>query len=236
MNRFFLISFALTLTILGNPAAGSEKNKLSRELERLLGVHFKKHIMLPDSNLIIDFSSFTSIEDDMGQWDKIMIHPGKTAPRKGLQVIQIGFYLNGKFQKELGLQVRARTFQNVVIMREYVKRRERLHETDLTSVRLETTRMADGFFTDFADLSGMRAKKSLTVDETLTKNKVEPIPMVLRGGRIEIHFTKGGLKVVMPGILRQDGGKGDIVLVKCLETSRTYRARIISPKVVNVEL
>jgi len=70
----------------------------------------------------------------------------------------------------------------------------------------------------------------------ITENLVERLPVIARGGGVDIRFKRGLLEITTPGIARQDGKIGDEIRVKCVESKKSYTAKVIDAKTVLVNL
>ena len=86
------------------------------------------------------------------------------------------------------------------------------------------------------ELSGLRTTRLIQAGDVITENLVETLPVITRGGGVEIRFKRGLLEITTPGIARQDGKIGDEIRVKCVESKKSYTAKIIDAKTVLVDL
>lgn len=209
--------------------------KMTASIQAQLRDYFRAYFDMPDSNLVVEFSKVQKYADQMPKWDSLKLHPSKRPPKKGLQIVKFGFYLNGILQEEIGVNVRVRTFSDVAVCKQFVPRNRIILQQDLRIARLETTRMKEKYFSKFPDVVGMMTTKALSPGEIVTAENLRPRPLIVRGEKIQIHFSKHGVEIILPGIARQSGAKGETVLVKCTENKKTYSGTVISSEVVAVD-
>ena len=70
----------------------------------------------------------------------------------------------------------------------------------------DVTRDRDGFFTDAAQLDGLRTRRTLRPGSLLTRKHTERVPVVLRGGEITMVVETDNLRISALGTALQDGG------------------------------
>ncbi len=225
----------IVLALFSGAADAHPQHNLSAELVQVLHADFVSRLGLPGKDVMVEYASITKPVAELPAWDEMRVLPGKKPARTGLQMVRCGFFLHGKLQDEVAAKVRVRTFQNVVVCGELIGRHEVVSAREVKLERLETTRLAQNFYTAEDQVVGMRTRKVLRPGEMIKPAMIGPVPAVANGKHVKIHFNKGGVVLILPGVARQDGGIGDVIMVKCPENRKVYRGKIVNDETVVVD-
>jgi flagella basal body P-ring formation protein FlgA len=231
---FPYLAFSLLLTIQSVPveANGSSDARLHTAVKS----YALSQLDLPEEDVLIEITEpMPSAKNDL-IYDEVRILPTKKTVRRGLQMIRCGLFFKSRLQHTILVKVVVKTFQNVVVSSSDIKRQQSLRPEDLKLDRRETTRLKRGFYLTVADAVGKQSKRWVRQDEILYSDLTETQPLIRRGSEIEIHFSRGALNIVLPGVARQDGRLGKPIAVKCRETRRVYNAQVLDSKTVLVDL
>jgi flagella basal body P-ring formation protein FlgA len=193
-------------------------------------------LQLSKDELILEFPNLEKQNAAKIAYDEIKILPSRKPVRKGLQLIKCGLYRNSQYLKTLNVNTRIRTFQNVVVSKTKLGRFTIVSPGDLQLARLETTHLTKKTFSSLKEMSGLRTTRLIQTGDVITENLVETLPVIARGGGVHIRFKRGLLEITTPGIARQDGKIGDEIRVKCVESKKSYTAKVIDAKTVLVNL
>lgn len=230
---FLLLAVVLFYVIQSQIVAASDG--LVVEVTRVLQQHFSQQLALPEKDVVVEFSRFMTPDSTFPAWDEVRVLPNNRAARAGLQIVRCGLYVQGGMAKKIKAKVRVRTFQYVVVTVDRLTRHAVLFPEHLQLMRLETTRLKQKVFTSVGLLSGYRTSRILQPGEIVDSGNVEALPVITSGRHVDIRFQKGGIEIVIPGIARQDGYRGEKILVKSPENRKTYTARVIDARTVLVE-
>ncbi len=238
-RRGVFMLYASLLILIASPrfvyiAAASElENQLRALLEELVVVRLN----LPRNDFLMEISDFNRTAEQDLPFDKIEILPSRRPIRKGVQMVRFGLFEGTRLLKDFQAKVRIRTFQNIVVAKTKLTRHKIIRAEDLMLNRRETTKLkADRFHTLMSAVIGLRTKRLTKEDGVIAPNGVETVPLINRGSEVEIHFSKGPLNIVLPGIAREDGHSGKSIRVQCLENRRSYQANVIDSHTVKVNL
>ncbi|WP_456324671.1 flagellar basal body P-ring formation chaperone FlgA [Desulfonauticus submarinus] len=79
-----------------------------------------------------------------------------------------------------------------------------------------------------------RAKRSMGIGEVITLNKLELLPLVSKGERINLEFRGKYIRLQGIGIALQDGILGSEIKVRNLETGKIVEGKVKGPGIVQV--
>ena len=229
----FKILFILTLLAL--PFNQSQSQTLTTEqLKTIIEKYVLHKLQLSKDELLLEFPNLEKQTAVKITFDEIKILPSQKPVRKGVQLIKCGLYRNSQYLKTLNVNTRIRTFQNVVVSKTKLGRFSVVSPEDLELARLETTHLTKKTFSLLKELSGLRTTRLIQAGDIITGNLVETLPVIARGGGVQIRFKRGMLEITTPGVARQDGKIGDEIRVKCVESKKSYTAKVIDAKTVLV--
>lgn len=232
-----LICF-LSLSILSLPLAAPAANlpdSVAEEVRDKVAAHLLRQFHLPQDDVVFEFGDVRGLQKIGTPWDEIRVLPAKRKVTRGLQIVQCGLFAGRDLLQTVSVKVRARTFQDVVVLTELLGRHEIIRRNHLSLSRRETTRLRQMVFTEPEQVVGKRCKRILHAGDLVTENKVEDMPMVAAGSPVKIHFRGEGIEITMPGIARQDGFANSKILVKCLTTKKNFTAIVQSARSVVVD-
>jgi flagella basal body P-ring formation protein FlgA len=85
-------------------------------------------------------------------------------------------------------------------------------------------------------LAGMKLNRALRSGTLIRRAHLTPIPLVRRGAAVTVATVLQGLRVSTRGVARQDGRRGETILVQGQDARRLIKARVVSAHLVVVDL
>jgi flagella basal body P-ring formation protein FlgA len=101
--------------------------------------------------------------------------------------------------------------------------------------RIASTLPSDAV-TSPAQLAGMKLSRALRSGTIIRRSHLTPIPLVRRGAAVTVTTVLQGLRVSTRGVARQDGRRGETILVQGRDAKRIIKARVVSTRLVVVDL
>ena len=77
-----------------------------------------------------------------------------------------------------------------------------------------------------SEIEGSRMKRAVSAGTVLTTDNTEPIPLVVRRGRVLVIVRVGAITLTCEGVALQDGAAGDTIQVRNPSTNQTFQARV----------
>jgi flagella basal body P-ring formation protein FlgA len=139
--------------------------------------------------------------------------------------------------KRWTIYVTAEIHQTVeaLVAKEYLRRGRVLGSEDLEPKRFDANQLKFGYFTDIHEVLGKTLKRHLNRGAVLTPSNIAVTKVIRRGERVSIIAETGGISVRASGEALEDGGLGDIIRVRNLNSRKVIEARIEAPGRVKVE-
>lgn len=86
------------------------------------------------------------------------------------------------------------------------------------------------------DLIGMKLTGRLRAGVVIRRGMLTPVPIIKRGSVVTLAVMLQGVQLTSRAVARQDGRRGDTILVLSKATNRLVRARVVGPRRVVIEL
>ncbi|MCB1645210.1 MAG: flagellar basal body P-ring formation protein FlgA [Pseudomonadales bacterium] len=119
-------------------------------------------------------------------------------------------------------------YANAVTTAAAVPRNVRIRDDQLQLGEVEVLTNGRAFFTQFAEVAGMQARRAIRQGTVLTPGMLTAPNLVNRGDQVMIVADGQGLSVQMPGEALESGTRGQQIRVKNLSSKRIVKARITS--------
>lgn len=137
--------------------------------------------------------------------------------------------------KSISTSVEIKFYQDVLLAKRKLKSRTSLSQLDFVFERVEVNNLVGEAVEDFNEVDGMRASKTISKGKILTRNMLEPIPIIKKGERVRIVYKSANLKIESYGIARKNAVAGEMVEVKNTASGKKIYGRAESAGIVMVE-
>jgi len=140
--------------------------------------------------------------------------------------------------KKWTIYVSAEVHQMVMVWvaNDYLPRGSLIRAENFTQKQIDLSQLRYGYYTDFNDVSGKTLKRHLARGAVLTPATIAVTKVIKRGEHVNIMAETGGITVRAAGQALEDGGVGDIIRVKNLNSRKVIEARVEGPGRVKVDL
>ncbi|MBS1167681.1 MAG: flagellar basal body P-ring biosynthesis protein FlgA [Proteobacteria bacterium] len=140
----------------------------------------------------------------------------------------------GGDQQTLAIAGRALETMTVPVLNRPINRRDVIHASDVTTVRIDKRRVPGSAVIDTNDLVDMAAKHPLRAGEVIATADIEPPRVILRGDLVTLQYSRPGLTLSARGRALGDGAKGDLVSVLNEQSKRTIQGVVTGAGTVEV--
>lgn len=127
-------------------------------------------------------------------------------------------------------------FKLVVISAIPVAKGDTLDSGHLDLREMNVSRLNGTYYSDFADVVGMQARRPLKADRPVIAQHIEPPVIIKRGESVLMTATSSGLVVKIPGIALKNGRKGQQISVRNKQSNRIVEAIVKAPGQVSVTM
>lgn len=146
----------------------------------------------------------------------------------------VGVRCNGSKPWKIYVPVTLAMMESVVVSRRPLVRGQALQATDLMLSEMDVSRLHKAYFTRIEDVVGLRSKRAIASGRTLHAGLLQRAKWVKRGNQVEIVAISDGLQVRMKGKALADGGRGDRVKVKNLNSGRVITGTVADAGVIHI--
>ena len=146
----------------------------------------------------------------------------------------VGVRCEGSRPWKLFVPVQLAQIEAVVVSRRPLVRGQTLEAGDLALDEVDVSGLHRPYFSRIEDLVGMRSKRTVDSGEILHAGLLDREKLVRRGSQVQILASGEGLQVRMRGKAMDDGGRGDRVKVKNLNSGRVISGTVAGPGLIEV--
>lgn len=190
------------------------KGKISTTCGRMVGLPFN----VPEGKLEMKIS--TNLTDTFVQ----------------RSVIRVSIYVDGKFQKALGVPVSLSLNDKVWVVTQPIQRDDAISGANVQIADRDISKYASTAARSTSELMNTRVKKTFGTGDILDLRFVQKDPIVIRNSLVAIVFQSSTVTVSITGEAMEDGSMGDIVRVRNKKFNKEYSGKIIDQGVVLVNI
>ncbi|MEC7641130.1 MAG: flagellar basal body P-ring formation chaperone FlgA [Nitrospinota bacterium] len=219
----------------GSIATASESQVLTvEEIEK--GAIDKLASVLPWDRESLEINVYYEGED-------ILLPPGKkelvyktrgSNQKAGRIPLILQIKVNGNFKKSVRLNSRVLVSQEVVKTIRAVRKGEMISNDNIQLETIKTERPWKNAIQSIDHALGYAAGRNLPIGKILTPKFLKKPALANRGEKILILAEKGGMKITVPGILKEDGYEDGMVQVLNIESKKIIYGRLVDANTVKV--
>jgi len=234
LNSIFYACLCI-FSILGSIATASESQVLTvEEIEK--GAIDKLASVLPWDRESVEINVYYEGED-------ILLPPGKkelvyktrgSNQKAGRIPLILQIKVNGNFKKSVRLNSRVLVSQEVVKTIRAVRKGEMISNDNIQLETIKTERPWKNAIQSIDHALGYAAGRNLPIGKILTPKFLKKPALANRGEKILILAEKGGMKITVPGILKEDGYEDGMVQVLNIESKKIIYGRLVDANTVKV--
>ncbi|MCW9023749.1 MAG: flagellar basal body P-ring formation chaperone FlgA [Gammaproteobacteria bacterium] len=137
---------------------------------------------------------------------------------------------------KIHVPVKIKHFAKVLVSKRTLARGHIVNNSDVEELRVDITRLNNGYFTSIDDVKGLALKRSLREGRILTNGMLEQQRLIKRGELVTILAKTGNLSIRMKGTALMDGRAGELIRVKNRNSKREIQAIVVSSGTVKVSM
>ena len=146
----------------------------------------------------------------------------------------VGVRCNGSKPWKIYVPVQVALMDMVVVNSRPVVRGQALGADDLMLSEMDISRLHKAYFTRIEDVVGLRSKRAIASGSTLHAGLLQRAELVKRGSQVQVIAGGPDLRVQMRGKALADGGRGDRIKVKNLNSGRVITGTVVASGVIEV--
>jgi len=135
--------------------------------------------------------------------------------------------------QQISVSGTARTTEIFPTLTRAIARGNIIHETDITFVEAANTH-TDLFIRDAEDLIGKEARRPLRAQSPLRGSDVTSPVLIRKGALVTLLYDIEGLRLSHQGIALSDGGAGDVINLRNVQSDRVLKAVVDGENIARV--
>ncbi|MFA6978839.1 MAG: flagellar basal body P-ring formation chaperone FlgA [Ignavibacteriaceae bacterium] len=136
-------------------------------------------------------------------------------------------------KSESFIKIKLHLFKNVVTVRNKIRSRSDLNDSDFEVKSLDVSLLKGIPFSSLEEISSFRTKIALNPGTILVREVLEAKPVIQSGDLVKASLTNGNVTVTIEANARQEGAPGEIIRV-VTQNKKQYKAKVIDSSNVNI--
>ncbi len=124
--------------------------------------------------------------------------------------------------------------KSVPSLKHTIRAGEMIKEEDIVQMHYPASRLHDDNVVDASELIGKTPRRSISNSRPIRKNEVQAPAMVKKGATVTMHYNTPAMSITTIGQTLQDGGKGELIRVKNIDSNAIVQASVLSENEVQV--
>lgn len=129
---------------------------------------------------------------------------------------------------EVTISARLVEIHSVVVLRRSVERGQIIRASDV-EIQEQEGNLPTQAFVDLALVIGKEAKRTLRIKSALRPTDLREPLLVRKGEAVDVFVRTGGIVVRTSAVAKQDGAKGELVMVETIEDKRKLNVTVSGP-------
>lgn len=133
----------------------------------------------------------------------------------------------GDKQSASYLSVKLRLYKYALVALSDIKKGDELKSDNFDLALTEITKLNGTLFENPGELEEYKARYTIKQSNVLMKEYLESIPVIAVGDKVTANVQSGMVVVSTDAFARQEGGKGDVIVIRTID-NKQFRAEIIN--------
>lgn len=187
-------------------------------------------LQLPQNDVIIEFRSVPPIPWIEGM--AIRADVEHTTRLLGNISLPLEVEANGIVVRRSMVSIKVRVFAIRLVALRTLQRHDELSENDVELRRREISTLPPDCLERAAEVCGKRATRVIREGSVVTAGVLEPVPLVRANHPVTILARAGSVTVSLRGIAKEDGCKGERILVEKADSRERLKGQVVGVSTV----
>ncbi|MEI7812259.1 MAG: flagellar basal body P-ring formation chaperone FlgA [Ignavibacteria bacterium] len=148
--------------------------------------------------------------------------------------VPVKISLPGGLSTQALVSVRVKLYKTVLIAKINIRTGGLLRDYNFQLKQADISQLRGNVVNDTSMLMGSKARFGINEGDILTKEAIQPLPLIKSGMRVTAFYSTGNVTVTMGASARQDGYQGDLIRI-LTQDKKLFRAKIIDINSVIIE-
>jgi flagella basal body P-ring formation protein FlgA len=223
-----MIATVITMLALIFPSPG--RTEVDRLVRYAVEEGVRERLHLPPDDVIIEVRSLPQIPWIEGM--SIRVDAGQPPRLIGNISLPVEVETCGAIVRRAIVSLRVRVFGERLVALRTLQRHDELSENDGELRRMEITTLPPDCLEGVGEMTGTRASRMIREGAVIRANALEPVPLVRANRPVTIIARVGNVTVSLNGIAKEDGCRGDRILVEKSRTRERLKAQVVGASTV----
>lgn len=157
------------------------------------------------------------------------------AARLGLMPIEVDVLRGRRVVQTVPLMVQVRLIRRLLVAHRAINQNATVTEKDIRLVEISFHQVGRFGVDDPAQVIGQKARRFIPKGERIDLDKLESVPLVVRGQLVTLSSVVRGVRVVTTGKAAQEGRLGDVIRIRSVDNKRVeFDAVVVGPGQVQI--
>jgi len=153
----------------------------------------------------------------------------------GSTILALHLFVDGEPVRRLWVNATISVLADVVVAVRPLGKHQYIRTEDMSVERRDLATIGSEPLTRLEDVLGNRTTRMIYPNTVLQTDMIALPPLVKRGDIVKIVASAGAMTITATGLVKEPGGKGDVVRVMNTDSQRIILARVAGPGAVKVE-
>lgn len=204
------------------------------ELQHVVRTYILSHIDTTVASVDVEFRSLPTrvINIPEGGGLRVVHTPYKRL--RGNVILPVEVFSPLRVEHTFLVSVRVREYRRALRATAQVEKGTAAERIAVSTDRIESTNSSGEVLTSPAQLGGFRTKRVITAGTVITRDMLEPVPLVNQGSLVKLIVRAGSVVITTSAVVKEDGCAGAIVLVQKKGTGERLKARVVDEETVEL--
>lgn len=228
-----MTAFLIIMTLwFGDTMTVVKPEALKRAVEEYVRNQFRGSAQ----TIIVEFRSSPNgiVVSDVGY--SFRVAPEGSARLSGNVSLPVEIVVKDKVERRVLVPFKVRTFANVIMASKQMQQHTLITKENVEMQTVETTLLPQDIVTSFEMLTEKRSSRIISQGSILRESMIETVPLVQRDETVTLVVKSKGVEVTTKALAKENGRRGDFILVQKLETRERLKARVVNNKLVQLDI
>lgn len=164
------------------------------------------------------------------------VAPEGSARLSGNVSLPVEIVVKDKVERRVLVPFKVRTFANVIMASKQMQQHALITKDNVEMQTVETTLLPQDIVTSFEVLTEKRSSRIISQGSILRESMIESVPLVQQNETVTLIVKSKGVEVTTKALAKENGYRGEFILVQKMETRETLKAKVVNNKLVQLDI
>lgn len=150
--------------------------------------------------------------------------------------VPVEIVVQDKVERRVLVPIKVRTFGNVAVAAKQLMQHALMLKDNVEMQTVETTTLPQDVVTSVEALREKRTTRIISQGSVLRESMIEHIPLVQQDETVTLIVKLKGVEVSTRVLAKENGRRGEYILVQKMETHEKLKAKVVNNKIVQLDV